>query len=133
MATFDLNKTIKYWVDSAQYDLDTGKSLLREKRFPYALFFAHLAIEKVLKAIVVKTTKEHAPFTHSLTLLASKMDLGIPEPMLDRLAEYMEFHLEARYPNEKSDFYQRCTEEFTSSKFNEMEEDFKWLIRKLET
>jgi len=56
MAAFDLNKTIKYWLDSAQYDLDTGKSLLQAKRFPYALFFAHLALEKALKALVVKTT-----------------------------------------------------------------------------
>lgn len=101
MAAFDLNKTIQYWLDSAQYDLDTGKGLLPVKRFPYALFFAHLALEKALKAVVVKTTREHAPFTHSLTLLASKANIEIPEAMRDRFAEYMEFHLEARYPDDK--------------------------------
>ena len=51
--------------------------------------------------------------------------------MLDRFAEYMEFHLEARYPDEKKDFYKKCTEEFVRPKFNKMEEDYKWLIRKL--
>jgi HEPN domain-containing protein len=50
MAAFDLNKTIQYWLDSAQYDLDTGTSLLQVKRFPYALFFAPLALEKDLKS-----------------------------------------------------------------------------------
>ena len=94
--TFDVNKTIKYWLESAAYDLETGKSLLEIKRFPYALFFGHLAIEKALKALVVKTTKEHAPYTHSLPLLAKKTGIEIPESIIDRLAEYMEFYFEAR-------------------------------------
>jgi hypothetical protein len=82
---------------------------------------------------VVKTTREHAPFTHSLTLLASKANIGIPDAMRDRFAEYMEFHLEARYPDDKKDFYKKSTEEFARPKFKEMEEDYKWLIRKFET
>ena len=93
MMIFDVTKTIKYWLESAAYDLDTGRSLLESKRFPYALFFAHLALEKILKAIVVKSTKEHAPFTHSLTFLASKSKMDIPESIVDNLAEYTEFHI----------------------------------------
>lgn len=60
---FDIDKTIDYWAESAEYDFETGKNLLESKKFPYALFFAHLAIEKILKAIVVKNTGEHAPYT----------------------------------------------------------------------
>jgi HEPN domain-containing protein len=51
---FDKDKTIRYWAESAAYDVETGKSLLEAEKFPYALFFAHLAIEKLLKAIVVE-------------------------------------------------------------------------------
>jgi len=132
MAAFNLAKTIEYWLDSAAYDLDTGSSLLEAKRFPYALFFAHLALEKILKAIFVKASEEHAPHTHSLIFLASKAKVEIPESILDRLAEYTEFHVEARYPDEKKDFYQKCTEEFTRQKFAEMVEVYQWLIQKLE-
>jgi len=92
--TFEVARTIQYWINSAAYDLETGKALLVSKRFPYALFFGHLAIEKVLKAIVVKATQAHAPFTHSLPLLASKTNIEIPESIIDRLAEYTEFHME---------------------------------------
>ena len=130
--TFDVDKTIKYWLESAAYDPETGKSLLEIERFPYALFFGHLAIEKALKALVVKTTKEHAPYTHSLPLLAKKTGIEIPESIIDRLAEYMEFHFEARYPDEKMDFYKKCTEEFACKKFSELEDTYKWLVRKLE-
>ena len=130
--TFDVDKTIKFWAEGAIYDLETGKSLLESKRYPYALFFGHLALEKILKAFAVKATAEHAPFTHSLTFLASKTGIDIPESILDKLAEYTEFHLESRYPDEKKDFYQKCTEEFAKKKFAEIEEVYQWLIRRLE-
>lgn len=130
---FEVEKTIKYWLDGAAYDLETGRSLLESKRFPYALFFGHLSLEKVLKALVVKATLQHAPYTHSLTLLASKANFEIPESILDQLAEFTEFHLESRYPDDKKEFYEKCTEEFAHQKFREMEDVYQWWIRKLET
>lgn len=54
--TFEADKTIAYWAESSAYDLETGATLLRSKKYPYALFFGHLAIEKILKALVVKHT-----------------------------------------------------------------------------
>jgi HEPN domain-containing protein len=129
---FEVEKTIKYWLDGAAYDLETGRSLLESKRFPYALFFGHLSLEKVLKALVVKATQQHALYTHSLTLLASKTNLEIPESILDQLAEFTEFHLESRYPDDKKEFYEKCTEVFANRKFKEMEDVSQWLIRKLE-
>jgi HEPN domain-containing protein len=129
---FDIDKTIQYWREGVAYDLETGKSLLESRRFPYALFFGHLALEKTLKALIVKTAKDHAPFTHSLTFLASKIKIEIPEPILDKFAEYTEFHIESRYPDEKRDFYRRCTQEFAREKFAEIEEVYQWLMQKLE-
>ena len=129
---FDIDKTVQYWKEGAAYDLETGKSLLESRRFPYALFFGHLALEKILKALLVKTTKDHAPFSHNLTFLASKIKIEIPESILDKFAEYTEFHIESRYPDEKRDFYRRCTQEFARQKFAEIEEVYQWLIQKLE-
>lgn len=128
---FSVDKTVQYWLDGASYDLETGRSLIESKRYPYALFFGHLAIEKLLKAFVVKTTREHAPLTHSLILLASKLDVKIEESILDKLAEIMEFHVEARYPDERRDFYKKCTEEFAREKFGEIEDVYLWLKQKL--
>jgi len=129
--TFEVGKTIQYWLDSASYDLETGRTLLESKRYPYALFFGHLAIEKILKALVVQATNMHAPYTHSLPLLASKANVRFPESIIDQLAEYTEFHLESRYPDGKKDFYNKCTEEFTRNKFEEMEGVYRWLTRQL--
>ena len=64
------NKTIAYWLESADYDMGVAESLLEKEKFHYALFFGHLCLEKLLKALYVKTTSDHAPVTHSLPLLA---------------------------------------------------------------
>jgi HEPN domain-containing protein len=133
MMTIDVTKTMHYWLESAAYDLETGKTLLRSKKYPYALFFGHLAIEKVLKAVVVKQTCNHAPYSHSLVMLAQKTALDIPEAILDQLAEFMEFHTEARYPDVKMDFYQKCTKEFAKEKFGEIKRVYTWLLKKSET
>jgi len=95
--TFDLEKTIRYWQKGAKYDLGVADAMLKSKKYPYALFMGHLALEKLLKALVVKKTKAHAPFSHSLPYLAEKSKNKIPEKILIRLREFMEFHFEARY------------------------------------
>ncbi len=130
--TFDIKKTVDYWVESATYDFETGKVLIKSKRYPYALFFGHLALEKILKALIVKATGQHAPYSHSLTFLADKTTIEIPETTMDRLAEYIEFHIESRYPDENREFYNKCSKEFTILKYNEIEEVCNWLTKKLE-
>jgi HEPN domain-containing protein len=128
--TIDAGKTIVYWIESAAYDLETGKTLLRSKRYPYALFFGHLAIEKLLKALVVKNTGDHAPYSHSLVMLARKSGFEMPDEIYDQLAEFMEFHTEARYPDAKMEFYQKCTREFAKEKFAGIKKVYSWLLKK---
>jgi len=126
----DIDETIKYWKDGAKYDLETGRDLLQIGRFPYALFFGHLSLEKLLKALYVKVDREHAPFTHSLTYLAEQCDIK-ERKVMDLLSEFNEFYIEARYPSAKKDFYDKCTEKFTQEKFSRIEELFTWLMKKL--
>lgn len=128
---FDAEKTVSYWAAGAEYDLDTAKKLFKAKRYPYALFFGHLAIEKILKALVVKETKEHAPHTHSLPLLASKLTFEIPEEIETKFAAFMEFYFEARYPEDQLKFYRKCTKIFTEKNLNVIKKVYQWLKKKL--
>lgn len=129
---FDIEKTIKYWLSSARYDLKVTDTLLEGKRYPYALFFGHLALEKILKALVVKETKQHAPRTHSLPLLVSKLSTEVPNEVKSKLAMFMEFYIEGRYPEDREKFYKKCTENFTHSNLKEIKRVFKWLKRQLQ-
>jgi len=105
--------------------------MLKTKKYPHTLFMGHLALEKLLKALVVKATKAHAPMTHSLPFLAEKSRINIPVTIMVKLREFMEFHFEARYPSEQKAFYNKCTKAYTTAKFREMKKVFQWLEKKL--
>ncbi len=124
---FDIKKTVQYWTEGAVYDLDVAKAMFEKEKYPYALFMGHLALEKLLKALVVKATENHAPHTHSLPLLAEKTGLKIPQKTVRSLARFMEFHFEARYPNDEKKFYRKCTKAFTTRNLQKMNEVFLWL------
>jgi HEPN domain len=93
---FDIQKTVQYWIEGAVYDIEVAEALFEKEKYPYALFMGHLALEKLLKALVVRATKNHAPHTHSLPLLAQKTGLKMPQKTVRALARFMEFHFEAR-------------------------------------
>ncbi|MBI3600544.1 MAG: HEPN domain-containing protein [Nitrospinae bacterium] len=131
MLKFDVEKTVQYWLAGAEYDMDVAVALYEKEKFPYSLFMGHLAVEKLLKALVVKTTREQAPYTHSLALLAGMLPIEFPSETIDKLARFMEFHFEARYPEEQHKFYEKCTYEFSKGKLQEIKEVFVWLKEKL--
>ena len=131
MKAFDIKKTVSYWLAGAKYDLGVANAMLKTKKYPYALFMGHLSLEKLLKAFVVKHTKAHAPFSHSLPYLAEQSGAKIPETILIKLREFMEFHFEARYPDANKAFYKKCTKAYTAKKLKEIKEVFKWVGEKL--
>ena len=45
---------LKYWREGARDAIDTAQDLIKAKHYHYALFFWQLALEKLLKGIIVK-------------------------------------------------------------------------------
>lgn len=95
----NIGKQIEYWINSAKSDLDTAELLIRETRYTHGLFFCHLAIEKVLKAHVVKTTGQVPPKTHNLIYLLDITNLEFEEKDEEFLGILMKYQLEGRYPD----------------------------------
>jgi HEPN domain-containing protein len=48
---------IKYWIDTSEKDWEVSQVLFKQKKYLYSLFFAHLHIEKICKALWVKIIK----------------------------------------------------------------------------
>lgn len=128
---FDIEKTVTYWKEGAEYDLEVAESLLQSGKYPYALFFGHLALEKLLKALVVKQTGKHADYTHSLPLLAGKLKMELPAEISEKLAGFMEFYFESRYPEAQREFYKKCAPDFARKNLEEVRKVFKWFREKL--
>ena len=94
----NVEKQIKYWVETGEDDLATALYLYEGKRYVQCLFFCHLSIEKIIKAHVAKFTKEIPEKTHNLNKLLLKTTLSLDETQKELLGLLMIYQLEGRYP-----------------------------------
>ncbi|MGL4943172.1 MAG: HEPN domain-containing protein [Thermoguttaceae bacterium] len=94
---------VTFWLESADYDLDTAKALLKTKRYVYVGFMCHLTIEKALKAVVMRDTQTMPPKIHNLIQLARMSDIfdKLTEEQKSFLYELTPLHIEARYQTYK--------------------------------
>lgn len=72
-------KVIKYWFMASKQDFATAEILFKNKKYHHALFFCHLSIEKILKAIIVKATQKVPPLLHDLVRLAERAGINLSE------------------------------------------------------
>ena len=122
---------IRYWRESALKDYDTMQHLFTSQDYHWALFMGHLVIEKLMKAVYVKTVDINPPKTHDLARLAERCRLDIDEMLADRLDTITAFHISARYPDYDLSFYEKCTPEFTADSMAIIEEVKAWLMQQI--
>jgi HEPN domain-containing protein len=84
-------------------------AMYESKKFNWALFVGHLMIEKLLKALYVKTNNDYPPFIHNLLRLAEKCYLELNEDQRLFLVTVTAFNINARYDDYKMSFQQKCT------------------------
>ncbi len=95
----DMAKQIAYWRSGSDEDRNVAVELVSRGRIRHGLFFAHLAVEKMLKAHVCRATDELAPPIHNLVRLAARAAIELSDEQIDLLAEVNEFNIEGRYPD----------------------------------
>ena len=123
----DIEKLKAFWITEAEEALRVANHLVEKEDFSYALFFGHLALEKVLQGICVNKLKDHAPLIHNLVRLAGIAGLNVDEETENALIMIAGFNIESRYPDFKRSFRKKCTQAFTIEQMNEIKRIFKWL------
>jgi HEPN domain-containing protein len=122
-----MQKTIDYWLEEAEEALKVADHLFEKKDFSYSLFFGHLAVEKIIKAIYVHKKNEHAPQIHNLLRLAEQAGIAMSAEQKEALIIITAFNLESRYPDEKRSFRIKCTEQYTKVELEKIRRIIKWL------
>ena len=122
---------IRYWLKSAEDDWQVSRHLFKNRDYSYSLFFGHLTLEKMLKAIYVDRFNDNPPYTHRLIYLAEKACLRLSKEKIRLLEVVTDFNLEARYPDEKFSFKRRCTKDFTERYLKKIGAIKKWLVNQI--
>lgn len=129
----NVKKLVDYWHREAGYSLDVTKALLEKHKNSECLFFGHLTIEKLLKAIVVAVTKEHAPPIHDLAALLKKTKIKHTQEQYELIKLFNDFYLAGRYDEYKMTFRKKCTNSYTTKQFEDIKKIYLWLKKEAET
>ena len=99
----DYKETTKYWIELAEYDLQTAKVMLKGKRYLYVGFMCHQVIEKILKAYYVNKQEKNPDYTHNLSSLSIKSEVynDFSEKQKDFIDLLDPLNIESRYPTYK--------------------------------
>ena len=95
----DVAKQIDYWRNGGNEDFAAAESLLEKGHLRHSLFFAHLAVEKMLKAHVTRQSRDVPPRIHNLVRLVEMAGLS-PDSEQERfLRSFDMYQMEGRYPD----------------------------------
>lgn len=119
---------IKYWQNGAEDAFDTATVLLKSNKFHHALYFCHLAIEKILKGLIIHH-KQIPPYVHNLYKLALLAKISLTSTQKEQLMEISTYNIEALYDDYKLKFYQKANKEYTTRWFHISRELYTWLLK----
>ncbi len=124
---------IAHWVDTADKDWKAVKGLFETRNYVQALFWAHLVLEKLLKAHWIKdNTGNTPPKIHHLMKLATQTTLTFTDEELLFLAKMNDLQLEGRYPDYIKNIYKIYKQKETTLLLKEADKIRKCILKKLQ-
>jgi HEPN domain-containing protein len=95
--SINVEEQVAYWQNGAREELDTAELLLNNNKVNQGLFWAHLAMEKALKALVTRQIQATPPFIHDLVRLADLAAIPLEDEKRAFLASCNRFAILGRY------------------------------------
>ena len=128
----NLQEKFEYWLDIAQYDLETAGAMFDAGRWLYVVFMCQQAIEKVCKGLYLLFINDEIPRIHDINSILTKFADKLPSVIDDdkRLlfAKLSAFYLNNRYPEYKDRLSLSLNREDVQSILEKTREAFAWLL-----
>lgn len=125
----DVDERYSYWIDLAEYDLETAKAMLNTERFLYVGFMCHQSIEKTIKAYHWKKIKNEPAYIHNLLRLAEQSELinDFNENHFTLINELNPLNIEARYPRAKEELLRNLNLKKCKRLLKQTQELIEWI------
>ena len=124
---------VAYWIDIADYDLETAEAMYQTGRRLYVAFMCHQVIEKMLKAYWCGTQPDDPPYTHNHMRLAEGCGLYMlmDDEQRDFLDAITNYNIECRYPEDKQVLARTLTNQFCRKMIDETKQLTQWIKERL--
>lgn len=122
-----MREEVGHWLKLALYDLETAEDMLQARRFPYVVFFCHLAVEKALKARIYERTGKTPPKIHDLVALLKLSGLEPPSDIRDVVGRLAGVSTTVRYPSNLSCWLTTYTEDMARAYLEAARRTVEWI------
>jgi len=126
------DKYFMHWLERSRYDLETAKAMLDSRRYLYVAYMCQQAVEKLLKAMIVRLGKQSVP-VHNLNRLAELAAVlkDLTREHVDLLSELTAYNIEARYGDYRSSLLEIINADKAEIIYRRTMEFVEWLYRKI--
>ena len=121
-----------YWLDIAQYDLETAKAMVTGGRWIYVAFMCQQAIEKIVKGLYILYVDDNVPRLHNINAILDRFEGKLPSVIseekhnfFDRLSGY---YINNRYPEYCSKLSSQINETQAREILSQTNKGFAWLL-----
>ena len=129
-----MNRVVRNWSATANYDLRTAEAMYKAGRYLYVVFMCHLAIEKMLKAILAQQYPEDVPpKIHNLIHLAQKTEIALPDNLKDFFQRIDNVSVATRYPEDLRTLSKEFNQDTAKRILTETKRMIKWLKQHLKS
>jgi HEPN domain-containing protein len=127
-----MNNATKNWIASSNYDMQTAKAMFETGRYLYVVFICHLAMEKMLKALLSqKYPQDIPPKIHNLITLVQKAGIKPPDNLKDFFLRIDNVSVVTRYPEDMRALAKDFNKESAKLILSETRKILKWLKQNL--
>jgi len=122
----------KYWLEIAEYDIETADALFEKGRWLYVVFMCQQAIEKLVKGLYVLYVDDNVPRIHNITALVKrfedKLPIKVTADKFDLFDTLTKYYLSNRYPDYISKLGAQIQKPEASIILLQAKETFSWLL-----
>jgi HEPN domain-containing protein len=128
----NIEKHVSNWLDQSNQDWEVVHVLFQSQYFGQCLFWAHLVVEKICKALWIKNLGiPKPPRTHNLLFLLEEAEIEVDLSQKRILIDLGFFQSQGRYPDDLYKIESEINFEKANELLQQIDELRKWLISKL--
>lgn len=129
-----MDKIVKNWVATSKYDLLAADAMYKAGRYLYVVFMCHLAMEKMLKALLAQKYPGNVPpKIHNLINLAQKASIVPPDKLKDFLQRLDNVSIATRYPEDLRTLSKEFNQDTAKRILTDTKRMIKWLKQHLKS
>jgi len=123
----------QYWLEHAQYDLDTAEAMLQNGRWLYVVFMCQQAVEKLVKGLYgLYLDFDEIPHIHNIKTLIKRFETLLPNTVTSEYYHLFDtltgYYISNRYPDYTEEMAKKVKEGNSRQIYKQTREAFGWLL-----